>query len=58
MGYLALYRKYRPTKFSEVVGQNVVVEVLKNSIKNFDECCISRSVPSVSGPAGPAGSQF
>lgn len=34
MGYLALYRKYRPTKFSEVFGQEVVVEVLKNSIKN------------------------
>ncbi len=31
--YYALYRKYRPTNFSEVVGQKVIVETLKNSIK-------------------------
>ena len=34
MGYLALYRKYRPTNFSEVVGQEVVIKTLKNSIKS------------------------
>ena len=28
-----LYRKYRPTKFSEVVGQDHIVQVLKGSIK-------------------------
>ncbi len=33
MGYLALYRKYRPSKFSEVVGQEIIVNILKNSIK-------------------------
>ncbi len=32
MSYTALYRKYRPSNFSNVVGQNVVVKVLKNSL--------------------------
>ena len=32
--YQTLYRKYRPTKFSEVVGQDVIVRTLSNSIKN------------------------
>jgi len=31
---LALYRKYRPSGFDEVVGQEHVVRTLKNSIKN------------------------
>lgn len=30
---LALYRKYRPSKFKEVVGQEHVVEVLESSVK-------------------------
>ena len=34
MSYTALYRKYRPNNFANVVGQDVVVEVLKNSLKN------------------------
>lgn len=34
MSYLALYRKYRPQKFSEVVGQEYILKVLKNSIEN------------------------
>ena len=34
MSYISLYRKYRPKKFSEVVGQDVVVKILKNSIIN------------------------
>ena len=34
MAYISLYRKYRPKNFSEVVGQEVVVTILKNSIKN------------------------
>ena len=33
MSYLALYRKYRPTKFSEVSGQKYIVDILKNAIK-------------------------
>ncbi len=33
MGYLALYRKYRPSKFCEVVGQEPIINILKNSIK-------------------------
>lgn len=34
MGYLALYRKYRPVNFDEVVGQGFVVKTLENSIVN------------------------
>lgn len=32
--YQSLYRKYRPKTFDEVVGQNVIIKTLKNSIKN------------------------
>lgn len=32
--YQALYRKYRPRSFDEVVGQEVLIKTLKNSIKN------------------------
>lgn len=32
--YQALYRKYRPKTFEEVVGQDVIVKTLINSIKN------------------------
>ena len=34
MEYISLYRKYRPKTFSDVVGQEVVVKILKNSIIN------------------------
>ena len=34
MPYVALYRKYRPKKFDDVIGQKVTVEILKNSIIN------------------------
>lgn len=34
MSYTALYRKYRPIDFKSVVGQDVIVKVLKNSIKS------------------------
>ena len=34
MEYISLYRKYRPKTFSDVVGQEVVVKILKNSIVN------------------------
>ncbi len=34
MSYIALYRKYRPLKFSEVVGQEHIEKTLKNQIKN------------------------
>ncbi|MCX6712982.1 MAG: AAA family ATPase, partial [Candidatus Vogelbacteria bacterium] len=33
MSELVLYRKYRPGKWAEVIGQDQVVEVLANSIK-------------------------
>ncbi len=33
MSEIALYRKYRPQKFKEVVGQDHVVNVLENSLK-------------------------
>lgn len=32
--YISLYRKYRPKTFSDVVGQEVTIEILKNSIFN------------------------
>lgn len=31
--YQSLYRKYRPKSFNEVVGQTVIVQTLKNSVK-------------------------
>lgn len=34
MTYISLYRKYRPKSFDEIVGQEIVVKILKNSIKN------------------------
>lgn len=34
MSYHALYRKYRPKSFNEVVGQQKIIKVLTNSIKN------------------------
>ena len=33
MGFVSLYRKYRPVKFSDLVGQTGVVKTLKNSIR-------------------------
>ena len=32
MSYQALYRKYRPTNFSEVVGQKHIIKTLKNAV--------------------------
>lgn len=32
MGYTALYRKFRPTKFSEIVGQEHIKRTLKNQL--------------------------
>ena len=32
MAYLALYRKYRPSNFEQVVGQEYIVQILKNQI--------------------------
>ena len=34
MDYKVLYRKYRPTNFDELVGQNHIKEILKNSVIN------------------------
>lgn len=34
MSHLAIYRKYRPSNFDEVSGQKIVVNILKNAIKN------------------------
>ena len=33
MSYVALYRKFRPTTFSDIVGQENVTKILKNQIK-------------------------
>ena len=32
--YQALYRKYRPKTFEDVVGQKVIIKTLSNSILN------------------------
>ena len=34
MAYISLYRKYRPKKFADVIGQDVIIKILKNSISN------------------------
>ncbi len=34
MEYQALYRKYRPKTFDDVYGQNIIVQTLKNVVKN------------------------
>ncbi len=34
MSYTALYRKFRPKTFSEIVGQDHIVQTLKNEIKS------------------------
>ncbi len=33
MGYLVLARKYRPQRFSEIVGQDHIVTIIKNALK-------------------------
>lgn len=33
MSYMALYRKYRPQKFADVIGQETIVKILQKSIK-------------------------
>ena len=30
------YRKYRPQKFNEIVGQEIIVKILKNFLKNLE----------------------
>lgn len=34
MSYVALYRKYRPQNFEEIVGQKAIVTTLKNQLKS------------------------
>ena len=34
MSYQALYRKYRPSSLEDVIGQDVVIKILKNAIIN------------------------
>lgn len=34
MSYTAIYRKYRPQSFDDIVGQNAIVQTLKNQIKS------------------------
>ena len=34
MSYVALYRTYRPKKFSDVYGQKVIVQTLQNALAN------------------------
>ncbi len=46
--YQALYRKYRPKKLDDMIGQHVAIRILKNSIKN---CMLSHAYI-FSGPRG------
>lgn len=34
MSYLSLYRKYRPKYFKDVIGQEAILQILKNAIKS------------------------
>lgn len=34
MAHLALYRRYRPKTFSEIIGQKSIIQTLTNSLKN------------------------
>ena len=34
MAYTALYRKFRPKNFSEIVGQDHIIQTLKNQVKS------------------------
>lgn len=34
MSYCSLYRKYRPSTFDEVVGQENIIKIIKNSLKS------------------------
>ena len=34
MAYKALYRTYRPQRFEDVIGQDVIVKTLQNAIAN------------------------
>ena len=36
MAYTALYRKWRPTTFADVKGQDPIVTTLKNQITSFE----------------------
>lgn len=38
MSYQALYRKYRPSTLEDVIGQDVVIQILKNAMKNNKVC--------------------
>ena len=38
MSYQALYRKYRPSTLEDVIGQDVVIQILKNAIINNKVC--------------------
>ena len=34
LSYIALYRKYRPNNFNDLIGQNAVTSIIKNEILN------------------------
>lgn len=34
MGYIALYRKFRPQNYDEVKGQDHIVKALRNQVKH------------------------
>ena len=38
MSYQALYRKYRPRTLEDVIGQDVVIQILRNAVQNNKIC--------------------
>lgn len=38
MSYQALYRKYRPSTLEDVIGQDIIIKILKNAINNNKVC--------------------
>lgn len=38
MSYQALYRKYRPKTLEDVIGQDVIIQILKNAVQNNKIC--------------------
>lgn len=38
MSYQALYRKYRPSTLEDVIGQDVIIKILKNAVINDKVC--------------------
>jgi len=52
MAYQSLYRKYRPQRFSELVGQEHVSTALRNAVRD-GRSAMPTSSPDPAAPARP-----